>query len=88
MRTVMMVGVGGAAGAMLRYGLGGLVQQRAGAGFAAGILTVNVLGCFVSGMLSHLIEAREDVGGEIPEGLATMARVQARWYRPGKTGEG
>jgi CrcB protein len=49
----------GAAGTLARYGLQGLVQERTGAGFPSGTLTVNLIGCFLLGgvaeyALTHL----------------------------------
>ena len=39
----------GAVGTLARYGLQGLVQERAGASFPAGTLAVNLTGCFLLG---------------------------------------
>jgi fluoride exporter len=58
MLKVLLVGLGGFVGSIARYGLGGLVQDRAGATFPFGTLAVNVLGCFVIGGLSELAETR------------------------------
>jgi len=55
---VLLVGAGGFLGAIARYGLGGLVQDRAGATFPLGTLVVNVVGCFVIGLVSELAETR------------------------------
>jgi CrcB protein len=49
----------GALGTLARYGLQGLVQERAGSSFPAGTLVVNILGCFLLGgvaeyALTHL----------------------------------
>lgn len=45
------IALGGAAGSLLRYGIGSVVQQRAGAGFPAGTLLVNVTGSLLLGFL-------------------------------------
>jgi CrcB protein len=59
MHPLLMVGLGGAAGSVLRYWLGGLVQHRLDAtGFPAGTLAVNLLGCFLIGVLSSAVETR------------------------------
>ena len=55
---VLLVAAGGAAGAVLRYGLSGLVQGRTGAVFPYGTLAVNVVGCLVMGVISELAESR------------------------------
>ncbi|HWQ03608.1 MAG TPA: fluoride efflux transporter CrcB [Candidatus Nitrosotenuis sp.] len=44
----------GAAGTLARYGLQGLVQERAGGVFPTGTLAVNLSGCFVLGFLAQL----------------------------------
>jgi CrcB protein len=56
--TVLLVGLGGFVGSVVRYGLGGLVQDHTGATFPFGTLAVNVLGCFVIGSVSELAETR------------------------------
>ena len=58
MRIALLI-VFGAAGTLARYGLQGLVQERTGAGFPSGTLTVNLIGCFLLGgvaeyALTHL----------------------------------
>ena len=59
MHPLLMVGLGGAAGSVLRYWLGGLVQHRLDAtGFPAGTLAVNLVGCFLVGVLSSTVETR------------------------------
>ena len=59
MHPILMVGLGGAAGSMLRYWLGGLVQHRFDAtGFPAGTLAVNLVGCLAIGKLGATGEAR------------------------------
>jgi CrcB protein len=55
---VLLVAAGGAVGAVLRYGLSGLVQGRTGAVFPYGTLAVNVVGCLVMGVISELAESR------------------------------
>lgn len=52
--TVLLVAVGAAVGAPARYLLDRAVQTWDGSGFPWGTLTVNVLGCFVLGLLTGL----------------------------------
>ena len=47
------IAIGGAAGSVLRYVVGGAVQRTGGMGFPLGTLAVNVTGCFVIGLLSQ-----------------------------------
>jgi CrcB protein len=59
MGNVLLVGIGGFVGSVLRYLLSGLVQQWTGRDdFPVGTLAVNVLGCLVIGLMSQLAEAR------------------------------
>ncbi|HET9512405.1 MAG TPA: fluoride efflux transporter CrcB [Gemmatimonadales bacterium] len=55
---VLLVAAGGAVGAVLRYGLSGLVQGRTGPVFPYGTLAVNVVGCLLMGVISELAESR------------------------------
>jgi len=48
------IAVAGALGALARYGVGGLVHRFAGPGFPSGTLSVNLIGCFLLGLLTEL----------------------------------
>ena len=48
------IAVAGALGALARYGLSGWVHRFAGPGFPSGTLSVNLLGCFLLGLLTEL----------------------------------
>ncbi len=48
---VLWVGLGGFAGAVLRWLVGGAIQRASGGAFPLGTLVVNVLGCFALGWL-------------------------------------
>lgn len=50
--------VAGACGALARYGLAGLLQRGPHLGFPWGTLTVNVLGCFLFGLVWTLTQQR------------------------------
>jgi CrcB protein len=63
---VLLVGLGGLAGAIARFGVGAWLQAALGATFPWGTLAVNLTGCFVAGVLIG-------VGGE--RGLATGTRL-------------
>lgn len=52
----MLIALGGALGALARYGLGGWVQARS-VGFPWGTLLVNVLGSFLLGFLFRTMDA-------------------------------
>ena len=59
------IGVGGALGALARYGLGGWVQRSCGTGFPWGTLAVNLLGCFVFGLVWSLAELHLRITSEM-----------------------
>lgn len=53
MLKVLFVAIGGAVGSVLRYLIGGWVQQLS-PGFPVGTLTINIVGCFFIGFLATL----------------------------------
>ncbi len=62
---LLAVGGGGFLGSVLRYLLGGVVQDWSrSATFPYGTLAVNALGCFAVGFLSYLAESRGALGAE------------------------
>lgn len=54
--TAVLVLVGGALGALSRYAASALSARLLGAGFPWGTLVVNVVGCFLIGIASGLME--------------------------------
>ena len=59
MRHLLVIGLGGFFGAILRYLISGGVQRWAGSSdFPYGTLVVNLAGCLVIGMLTRLDEVR------------------------------
>lgn len=68
--TVAAVAVGGALGALARYGIGALITERTGAGFPWGTFVVNVSGAFVLGLLfAVVVSDRVAVAGWAQAGL-------------------
>lgn len=51
-----MIALGGAVGALLRYGVGVWSTQQVGTGFPWGTLIVNLLGAFLIGILAALMQ--------------------------------
>ena len=47
----LLIAVGGAAGSVFRYLIGGAVQRMSAGGFPIGTMFVNVSGCFLIGVL-------------------------------------
>jgi CrcB protein len=61
--SVIAVGLGGAAGSIMRYGLSGAAQRFANtATFPIGTLVVNVAGCLGIGVLAGLADGRFMLG--------------------------
>lgn len=58
MYKLFLIGLGGFTGALLRYGLSGLVQNWSKSiSFPYGTLATNLLGCFLIGLFSQLAES-------------------------------
>ncbi len=70
MKPFLLVGLGGALGSMLRFGA---VTQatRFSPGFPTGTVTVNLVGCFLIGLLSALAERRGLISSEMKLLLVT-----------------
>ena len=57
-RLLLLVGIGGFTGSILRYVISGTIQQLTqSTSFSYGTLAVNVLGCLIIGVLSQLAES-------------------------------
>ena len=64
LEKVLLVGVGGFLGSVLRYGVGGLIGRlKAGWTFPLETLLINVAGCLVLGFLAGLSESRGVLSG-------------------------
>jgi len=64
LQKLLLMAVAGAAGTLARYGLAGFVQRFDGVTFPWGTAVVNIVGCFVVGILWALFENRWPVSGE------------------------
>jgi len=66
MQRILLVGVGGFFGAVLRYLISGYVQNLSQSiSFPYGTFAVNIIGCFLIGVLSHLVESQAGVSAEM-----------------------
>src|SRR5262245_54864168 len=61
---LLSIAAAGAAGTLARYWLGGFVPRWAGESFPWGTLVVNVLGCYLFGVVWVLAEERFLISGE------------------------
>ena len=59
---ILLVGVGGAIGALARYLLGGAVHRLIPGFFPYGTFVVNVIGCLAFGLVVGLAESRFVIG--------------------------
>ncbi len=64
MTKLALIAVFGAAGALARFGLGGLVARIYGGTFPAGTFVVNFIGCFLFGLVWPLAEERLLISSE------------------------
>ena len=65
-KFLLLVGIGGFIGSLLRYLISGFVQNLSGSiTFPFGTLAVNTIGCFIIGFFSYLIETRSMFTTEI-----------------------
>jgi CrcB protein len=62
MQKVLLIGLAGLAGTIGRYALSGVIARRFGETFPAGTLVVNIVGCFLAGLLFYLLQERNLVG--------------------------
>jgi len=66
MHPIVLVGIGGFIGAVLRYVMSGIVQNMTqSVTFPHGTMAVNILGCFLMGIFSHLIESQAGMTAEM-----------------------
>lgn len=66
MRNILLVGIGGFIGAILRYLISGYIQNLAkSVVFPYGTLVVNITGCFVIGVFSQLVESQAGFESEL-----------------------
>lgn len=65
LHRLLLLALAGGLGAMARYGLSGLVQRYSGTTFPWGTLAVNILGCFVFGVIWALATERMSMSPEV-----------------------
>ena len=66
MHPIVLVGIGGFIGAVLRYLMSGIVQNMTqSVTFPYGTIAVNMIGCFLMGLFSHLIESQAGMTAEM-----------------------
>lgn len=58
MSKLFLIGLAGFIGTLSRYWMSGVVAKRDGETFPMGTLVVNLVGCFLVGLLFYLLEER------------------------------
>ena len=69
MLLALAVGVGGAAGALARYGLARLIEHHLVTVFPLSTFTINVTGCFLAGLAVAVLVDRHDLPAWIRTGV-------------------
>ena len=64
-QKIFFLAMAGAFGALSRYGIAEFVQRRAGAHFPFGTMAVNLLGCFLAGLIISLAAGRLQMDPEL-----------------------
>jgi CrcB protein len=59
MWKVLLIGLAGLVGTVGRYALSGIIARRFGETFPTGTLVVNVVGCFLAGVLFYFLQERD-----------------------------
>lgn len=59
LRSLLFVGIGGAAGSMLRYGVGHVMTKYVPGTFPFGTFAVNIIGCFIIGILFGMVSRNQ-----------------------------
>ncbi len=62
-KELCWLGLAGAAGTLSRFTVAGLLQSLAGERFPAGTLAVNLIGCFLFGLIWSLADERLIISG-------------------------
>ena len=62
MAKIILLAIGSVAGGLARYSLGGLAHKTFGHDFPYGTMAVNLIGCFLIGILSAISEEKFFLG--------------------------
>jgi CrcB protein len=62
MQRLLLIGFAGFVGTVARYGLANWTAKRFGETFPIGTLVVNLMGCFLAGLLAYLLLERFAIG--------------------------
>jgi CrcB protein len=79
-RDILLVALGGSAGALARYGAGLAAARLLGKGFPWGTLIVNVAGCFIMGIVMEILL---DLEAHTPQAITPSIKLQMALWRQG-----
>jgi len=65
LQKILGVAIAGACGSLMRYGISVYFQRKFDGGFPWGTLTVNLVGCFLFGLIWGLIQERLSITPEM-----------------------
>jgi len=71
LRNIALVGLGGMVGSIARYLVAALLSQRLPLGFPYGTFTVNIVGCFLIGLILGMLGRAGTLGPDLRLLLAT-----------------
>ena len=63
-QRMLLIGLAGALGTLARYGLSGVIQRLAGGNLPWGTIIVNIVGCFLFGLVWTLADERLMIDAE------------------------
>jgi CrcB protein len=78
--NIFFVAIGGVAGALARYGVGLAAARLLGRGFPWGTLVVNVVGCFIMGIVMEFVLGLEARPTEM---ITPAVKLQIALWRQG-----
>ncbi len=65
LHKLLLISLGGAMGALARYGLAGAVQRGLGSGFPWGTAVVNIIGCWLFGLFWAITVERGNLSADV-----------------------
>ena len=72
MKSLLIVGIGGFIGAVIRFKIGGLIlHHSSGSKFPASTFGVNVIGCLIAGILAGMVIKHDSFSAEMRTFLFT-----------------
>ena len=92
MKSVLLVAIGGALGAVARYGVAVWIQRRAGAAWPWATLAINVSGCLLIALVLGMAHVRDEVRLLVPVGFigayTTFSTYEMEVFRLVEAGSG